>query len=385
MKFNAVHPIATLPPIYGGGNDQKSIKVRAGQITLQHFQLNEFLKDLNIVGYLELQWDDSRLSWEKTQWKVDKLQIHSANHIWIPVLSSQAYETSLRNDDVMEVRRLETSNRGNVSAMVSFSLKAFCDDSDFRHFPDDLYKCCFTLEPHFHQDLITLETDGLPVFTDPKYFRDYGWSMSGTIPTINPDPNLNFCINLQRSSSAVKIELSVPTWATAILFLFSPFLGSIRTQLYVKLFLLLLQILTLQLFSNRIAPHLGSAAATPVLMAIHELAIVLNTISIVVSLVIWMLSRFRRTLPPWNWLIRASTVVNKFVCVFNTPAEWSGNVDVNALEMEKGNPVNGIPPPPSLPGSSRYQADWNAAFAAIHGIAVTFLCIVFILGYLLIR
>lgn len=39
MKFNAVHPIATLPPIYGGGNEQKSIKVRAGQITLQHFQL----------------------------------------------------------------------------------------------------------------------------------------------------------------------------------------------------------------------------------------------------------------------------------------------------------------------------------------------------------
>lgn len=79
---------------------------------------NEFLKDLNIVGYLELQWDDSRLSWEKTQWKVDKLQIHSANHIWIPVLSSQAYETSLRNDDVMEVRRLETSNRGSKFASI---------------------------------------------------------------------------------------------------------------------------------------------------------------------------------------------------------------------------------------------------------------------------
>lgn len=107
--------------------------------------------------------------------------------------------------------------------------------------------------------------------------------MSGTIPTVNPDPNvvaqvmsqirspyraivqLNFCINLQRSSSAVKIELSVPTWATAILFLFSPFLGSIRTQFYAKLFILLLQFLTLQLFSNRIAPHLGSAAATPVI------------------------------------------------------------------------------------------------------------------------
>jgi hypothetical protein len=353
---------------------------------LQHFQLNEFLKDLNIVGYLELQWDDGRLSWEKSQWKVDKLQIHSANHIWIPMLSSQAYETSLRNDDVMEVRRLEATNRGNVSAIVSFSLKTFCDDSDFRHFPDDLYKCCFTLEPHFHQDLISLETDGLPVFTDPKYFRDYAWSMSGTIPNVNPDPNvvaqLNFCINLQRSSSAVKIELSVPTWATAILFLFAPFLGSIRIQIFVKLLVLLLQILTLQLFSNRIAPHLGSASATPVLMAIHELAIVLNTISIVVSVLIWMFSRIRRSLPPWNWLIRASQIVNKFVCVFNLASDWNES-DTSDLEMEK----NGIPQQSSSLNSStgRYQADWNAAFSAIHGLAVVAINLIFIFGYLVIR
>lgn len=76
---------------------------------------------------------------------------------------------------------------------------------------------------------------------------------------------LNFCINLQRSSSALKIELSVPTWASAFILLFTPLFGSIRVQIYVKLFLLLIQMLILQLYSNRIAPHLGSAAATPVL------------------------------------------------------------------------------------------------------------------------
>ena len=30
--------------------------------------------------------------------------------------------------------------------------------------------------------------DGHPVFTDPKYFRDSGWFMSGTIPTVIKDP-----------------------------------------------------------------------------------------------------------------------------------------------------------------------------------------------------
>jgi len=36
--------------------------------------------------------------------------------------------------------------------------------------------------------LIKLITDGQPVFTDPKYFRDYGWSLTGTIPSVYQDP-----------------------------------------------------------------------------------------------------------------------------------------------------------------------------------------------------
>ncbi|CAD5231049.1 unnamed protein product [Bursaphelenchus okinawaensis] len=376
-KFGSVHPIATLPPVYGS-TDQKNVKVKVGQITLQHFQLNEFVKDLNIMGYMEMQWDDQRLAWDQSQWKLEKLQIHSANHIWIPVLSSQAYETSLRNDDVMEVRKLETSNKGNVSAVISFSLKTFCDDTDFRHFPDDVYKCCFQLEPHFNQDLIEFSVDGLPVFTDPKYFRDYGWSMSGTIPSVNPDPNivaqLNFCINLQRSSSAVKIELSVPTWVSAILFLFSPFLGSIKIQLYIKLFVMLLQVIILQLFSNRIAPHLGSASATPVIMALHEFCMVMNTLSIVASILFLMQTRIRRNLPPWGWLISASNIINKFICFFNQTAEW----DSEGVELEKG----GIP---TSATANRYQADWHNAFLALHGVTTLTFSVIFILGYLAIR
>ncbi|KAE9547467.1 hypothetical protein FO519_009322 [Halicephalobus sp. NKZ332] len=376
-KFGAVHPIATLPPTFAE-NAPPTIKVKVGQITLQHFQLNEFLKDLNIVGYMQLEWADKRLSWDSDQWKLERLQIHSANHIWIPVLSSQAYDTSLRNDDAMEVRRLESTNKGNVSALVSFSLKTFCDDTDFRHFPDDVYKCCYQLEPHFNQEVVEFVTDGLPVFTDPKYFRDYAWSVSGTVPTVNPDPNvvsqLNFCINLQRSSSSVKTELAVPTWICSIVFIFTPFLGKIRIQIFAKFFILLLQFLTLQLFSNRIASHLGSAAATPVVLAVHEFAMVLNTISLIASILIWMLSRIKRTLPPWSWLINASNIINRFICVFNSVDENDG-----AFELEK----SGIPGE-SNP-QSRYQSDWEAAFLAIHGITVTFFSVIFILGYFFIR
>uniref|UniRef100_A0A914C1H4 Neurotransmitter-gated ion-channel ligand-binding domain-containing protein n=1 Tax=Acrobeloides nanus TaxID=290746 RepID=A0A914C1H4_9BILA len=150
VRFGTIHPIATLPPTYAE-DAPKSVKVQIGQITLQHFQLNEFLKDLQIVGYMQMEWEDKRLAWDPSQWKVDKLKIHAASHIWIPVLSSQAFDTSLRNDDAMEVRKITVSPRGNVSAIVSYSLKTFCDDTDFRHYPMDIYKCCYQLEPHFHQ------------------------------------------------------------------------------------------------------------------------------------------------------------------------------------------------------------------------------------------
>jgi hypothetical protein len=52
-------------------------------------------------------------------------------------------------------------------------MATFCDDTDFRHFPDDVYKCCFFLEPlvnqvtsHFFWLLITF----FPIFGRLSYF-----------------------------------------------------------------------------------------------------------------------------------------------------------------------------------------------------------------------
>ena len=58
----------------------------------------------------------------------------------------------MRNEnEAMEMRRVEATREGNVSAMLSFRMATFCDDTDFRHFPDDLYRCCFYLESLVNQ------------------------------------------------------------------------------------------------------------------------------------------------------------------------------------------------------------------------------------------
>lgn len=91
-----------------------------------------------------------------------------------------------------------------------------------------------TFRKPFFQDIIEFDASGLPIFTDPKYFRDYGWKLSGTVPQALEDPaqvaQMGFCINLQRASSSVRIELTVPLMVTAILFLVTPFLAQIKLQ-----------------------------------------------------------------------------------------------------------------------------------------------------------
>ena len=77
------------------------------------------------------------------------------------------------------------------------------------------------------------------------------------------DLQLGFCLNLQRASSAVRIEMTVPLMIVSLLFLLSPFLGQIKLQIYVKLVVLSLEFVTLLLYSNRIAQFLGGASATP--------------------------------------------------------------------------------------------------------------------------
>lgn len=61
------------------------------------------------------------------------------------------FETAVRNGDLMEIRRVVVHRNGTVRTIINFSLRTFCEDSDFKNFPDDVYKCCYQIEPHFNQ------------------------------------------------------------------------------------------------------------------------------------------------------------------------------------------------------------------------------------------
>ncbi|RCN28578.1 hypothetical protein ANCCAN_25675 [Ancylostoma caninum] len=85
-RLGIPHPIASVPPNY---LSRQPVNIKFNQITLQHFELNEFLKDVAIHGYMELSWMDDRLQWSRDTWKMEKLQIQSLNHVWIPLFIAQ--------------------------------------------------------------------------------------------------------------------------------------------------------------------------------------------------------------------------------------------------------------------------------------------------------
>ncbi|VDK67583.1 unnamed protein product [Onchocerca ochengi] len=355
--FNAIQSLAAFPPENTG--------LKGSRVT------NEIMKDLNINGYIVASWEDSRLSWDEEHWKLKKLEINSINHVWVPILTAQTFDTAIRNGDLMEIRRVSVNSNGTIRAIINFSLRTFCDDSDFKNFPNDMYKCCYQIEPHVNQGGMEFTTSGRPVFTDVKYFRDYGWYVSGSMPTVqimqdSQVPQLGFCLNLKRSTKSLHIELSLPNTIISIFFLLTPLLGQIHLQIFAKMFVLFLQFSTLQLFSTLISTHLGSADATPNILRFLEFATMINMFSITVSTILWMCSKIRRNLPPWNWLIRTSEIINKFICVFNS--------------MDNSISPNGHDKSSAL---SNYQEDWTNAFVAIHGVAVSILSFIFILGYLI--
>ena len=71
------------------------------------------------------------------------------------------------------------------------------------------------------------------------------------------------CLQLKRGSRGLGVELFFPMLLSAMLFLITPLFGSFSTQLYVKLYVLLLQYMSLQYVATKVGHLVAGAEATP--------------------------------------------------------------------------------------------------------------------------
>ena len=361
-----------LPP-NDDGKTQKNVTINVYEIVIQHAWLNDMMKDLHIRGHMKVGWQDSRLRWDESEYRLREMSLQTASHVWVPQLASlnSRQDNALSSGDTLAFRRISTTNGGNLSAFFNFNLQGYCD-VDLENYPNDLHRCCYQLAPKLYEDITQLRLWTNQLRLDDRHYRRLGWALaaSSTRAFRNDEgiASLEFCLTLARASTTLRVELAVPMAICAILVFISPLFGPVQAQLHVKLFALLLQYLCLQYLANK-SSHIGLGATTPRIFRFYEFTIAANLASIVASLVISLLARKHRNLPPGYKLSQFAAVFNTLFCCFSS-------LDDDASVS----PTND----PAVDAKKSYKADWAVLWSAVHSALMLALLLFYLIGVLII-
>jgi len=143
-----------------------------------------------------------------------------------------------------------------------------------------------------------------------------------------------------------------------VLFILSPFFGSFKTQLYVKLYVLLLQYLSLQYLSTKMV-NLGAAEKTPRVFQFYELTLCVTLTSLIFTLFLWVAERQKRILPPPQTTANFCSIICK---IFS----WiTGESDGDGME------------PTASQTAKNYRADWAIVFGGIHAVTNIFIVVIY--------
>jgi len=291
------------------------------------------------------------------------MSVQTAAHVWVPQLSSEKHDTSLITGDTVDYKKIRISNTGNVSGLMIFNLQTFCD-VDFHNFPADVHTCCAQLEPTFFDNIINFKIADPSYKIDTRFIKNTGYNIDRVLMQTFTTPEsaaYQFCVHITRSNTTLHVELAVPMAICAILILFAPLFGSLKTQLHVKLFALLLQYLCLQFLANKMT-YLGNGS-TPRIFRFYEFTIVMNLVSLLLTVFVAAANRADRTLPPAQSLMNFSMLINKFCFCFSIVDEIDDSHSGTSPGEEK-----------------KYARDWRSIFSAVHSILMTLVVIVYLIG-----
>lgn len=171
---------------------------------------------------------------------------------------------------------LTVSKDGNVTAKGQFSATDIRECTiSYEDFPSDNIDCCITLTNQEH----TQSSVMWKVLNEKGKARNdwipKDWKVVNLETSVRKDEDngdrdvLRVCVSAERRSSTLRVELTMPMAFSAILVLVAPFFRSMKAQLYVKLFAMLLQFMCFELLVGR-TPQLGMGDETPAICKFLE-------------------------------------------------------------------------------------------------------------------
>lgn len=163
---------------------------------------------------------------------------------------------------------IQAKSNGNITAIFEYRMQGICD-TDFENYPQDVNYCCFNLKSYLFDKIVEFKVVQRDGRLDPELAQT-NWDLrditvdarSGEQGSANKAQSLRVCLKAARESATLKIELTVPMVVSAVLVLIAPLFGTMQSQIYVKLFALLLQFLCFQFLVTR-TPQAGLGDSTP--------------------------------------------------------------------------------------------------------------------------
>ncbi|XP_003372689.1 conserved hypothetical protein [Trichinella spiralis] len=203
---------------------------------------------------------------------------------------------------------------GNVTTTVSIRVPRARCTNDLHQYPYDRQHCCFDIRAEPWKRLRTVVT--LPTATGSPSFPS-SWALENVKMT--PESSLEnereeyirTCVTVVRNSAAIQAELSLPMAVSAVIFLCAQLTGKWKTQVYLKIVAIFLQLFAFQaVISNT---NLSFASQTPVVYRYYNFTVGMTVFSLLQTLVLWALSRRTFDSPPPHRFIVLSDAMNYFV------------------------------------------------------------------------
>ncbi|WKX94087.1 hypothetical protein Q1695_011387 [Nippostrongylus brasiliensis] len=311
------------------------LNIQVDDVSIRHVQLaSGSTYQFQIYGDIYLTWEDTRLRWDSSEWKVENFFIHDSHKIWSPNLIDHSICTDIAACS-SELTDVEILSEGRAYARLAFRYSAYCK-IDYSRFPEDQNDCCiyFTAFETDREVAFNVESDktkkvNRPVSVQNLYDRGHGLSTLADehsawvvdqhtvevthLMGIQSLEVLKVCVHAEKKMSTIRMALKIPVTIATLIMLVSPLFGDLRTQVYIKLFILSLQTVCF-LYLCSISPPNGFAGMRPKLYTYYELIFAMSSVSLLMTLTCVALSRLKRTIAPTHRFYLAAKLVNRVVC-----------------------------------------------------------------------
>uniref|UniRef100_A0A915J3C5 Neurotransmitter-gated ion-channel ligand-binding domain-containing protein n=1 Tax=Romanomermis culicivorax TaxID=13658 RepID=A0A915J3C5_ROMCU len=369
--------LSKIPPSnYPAGNDKVTIFVH--KIKIINFAGQDW-RSTELKGVVSLSWMDDRFVWNPWEYRdVAKFSVENAGTVWTPeAMGSVFFGSSLVSEtEEYSFTKMKISSNGNVTADLEFSAKNECP-FDERDFPFEKTSCCYDIGSENLNSIREYQIENYKSKLPGSHvtMRKYRWSLLAVDLTINREgAPLKICFESERFSPILKLEICLPLIVCIVLFLASPFVGSMKNQIMARMFTLFVQIFTFQFGLQKFA--LGAGSQVPKIFRCYEITVAFTVSSLIVTLFANALNKKRSSLPPPHILQFFAEKCDQFFCC-------GGRRSDNGPTISTKNASQSSADPTATQTEKSYAREWGAVFEATNNFLTALLMFLYVFIFLI--